>query len=73
MIHRVLRLRLRQANSPLSPQALLCRLKGIQQHRVRLASGKELKGLTGMGAEQRALFATIGVEVPTPRLLAIAP
>ncbi len=47
-------------------------LKGIQLHRVRLASGKELAGLTAMNAEQRALFTAIGVEVPTTKLLKAA-
>lgn len=69
VIHRVLRFRLRQASSPLSPERLLCRLKGIQLHRARLASGKKLAGLTAMNAEQRALFTTIGVEVPTTKLV----
>ena len=65
VIHRVMQFRLRKAASELSPETLLYRLKAIQQHQVRLATGQVLVGITTMAAEQRSLFELIGVEPPT--------
>ena len=65
VIQRVMQFRLRKAASELSPETLLYRLKAIQRHQVRLATGQVLVGITTMAAEQRSLFELIGVEPPT--------
>jgi transposase len=72
VIHRLLRHRLYAAQSDLSPEKLLYRLEGVQQHRVHLATGTTLTGVTTLGAEQRSLFELAGVDPPTRKGLAAA-
>lgn len=64
VIHRTLRFHLRKAASELSPATLLYRLKAIQQHQVRLATGQVLTGVTAMRPEQQKLFEMIEVDPP---------
>lgn len=65
ILHRVLRMRLKQANRAESPMRLLQQLKQVQQHAARTADGQIVRGVTKLAAEQRELFAAIGV--PTPK------
>ena len=72
VIHRLLRHRLYAAHSELSPEKLLYRLKGVQQHRVHLATGKTISGITTLGIDQRSLFELAGVDPPTRKGLETA-
>ncbi len=69
VIQRVMRWRLRRHRLPFSPERLLEKLKAIQYHRVRLATGKVLTGVTAISPEQRRLFEAIEVAPPTRRRL----
>ena len=71
-IQRVMRWRIRERGLPISPERLLERLKAIQYHRVRLATGKVLTGVTAVSPEQRSLFEAIGVDTPTRKRLEAA-
>lgn len=69
VIQRVMRWRIRKHGLPLSPEHLLERLKAIQHHRVRLATGTVLNGVSAISPEQRSLFEAIEVPAPTRRRL----
>jgi transposase len=66
ILHRVLRMRLREHQRTESPMRLLEQLARIQLQTVQSADGHVLHGLTDMKAVQKELFATIGAAVPTP-------
>ena len=63
LLHRVLRQRLKQQASPLSPNAALRLLAQIQQHQVSLA-GNQYAGLTRQSPEQRDLFGHLAIHAP---------
>lgn len=69
VIQRALRHRLRRAALDMSPEEMLYRLRAIQRHSVRLASGKQLEGLSAITPEQRAMFDAAGVPLPTMKRL----
>lgn len=50
----------------------LYRLRSIQRHTVQLAAGKGLKGLSVITPEQREMFNTAGVPLPTTKRLKTA-
>ena len=64
ILHRVMRLRLKAAQSSLSPERALQVLQRIQHHQVEL-NGKAHTGISCMSQEQLALLAAL--EVKTPR------
>lgn len=64
ILHRVMRQRLRDAKSGLSPERTLTLLRRIQHHRATLGN-QTLAGLSSMTPEQANLFTTIGVSKPT--------
>lgn len=65
IVHRVLRMRLREHQRTDSPMRLLDQLARIQLQTVQSAEGQLLHGLTDMKAAQKELFAAIGAAVPT--------
>ena len=65
VIHRVMRWRIKGKQLPFSPEYVLEKLKAVQHHRVRLATGTVLDGVTAISAEQRNLFEAIDVPPPT--------
>lgn len=72
VIQRALRHRLRRSTLDMSPEELLYRLRAVQRHSVRLATGKELAGLSAVTPEQRSMFDAAGVPVPTLQRLEAA-
>jgi transposase len=66
ILHRVLRMRLKASQRPESPARLLEQLRRVQQQAVRTADGQMLRGLTELGGQQKDLFATLGVALPSP-------
>lgn len=66
ILHRVLRMRLREHQRAESPMRLLDQLGRIQLQTVQSADGHLLHGLTDMKAAQKELFAAIGAAIPTP-------
>jgi transposase len=67
VIQRALRHRLARSPLEMSPEEMLYRLRTVQRHSVRLASGKELEGLSAITPEQREMFDAAGVPLPTIR------
>jgi transposase len=72
LLHRVLRMRLRQSRREESPHTLLEQLKRIQHHSAKAADGQIVRGLTELGAQQRELFAAIQAKPPTPAAVALS-
>lgn len=64
ILHRVMRQRLRAAESGTSPERALSLLGRIQHHRVHLADTLH-SGVTTLSDEQRALLASLGAKPPT--------
>jgi transposase len=65
ILHRVLRMRLKQADRAESPTRLLETLQRIQQQAATTPDGRIVRGVTTLAPQQRELFAAIGI--PTPK------
>ena len=61
LVHRVMRMRLRQKGSRFSVERAIDKLRGIQLHQVQIGA-KRLRGLTKTSAEQLGLFEALGVK-----------
>ena len=72
ILHRVLRMRLKQANREESPARLLEALRRIQQQAAATSDGQVLRGVTALAPQQKELFAAIGVPTPKSQDLAQA-
>lgn len=68
LLHRVMRLRLRQHDSEFSVGRALHHLKRIQRHRVRLAE-QTLSGLSTFTPEQKTIFEQLEVKPPAAAAL----
>jgi hypothetical protein len=66
ILHRVLRMRLKDGQRPESPGRLLEQLRRVQRQTARTADGHMLSGLTELGGLQKDLFAALGVALPSP-------
>ncbi len=62
-----MRMRLRQAENHTSPSRALEELSRIKLHKVTLATGKVLQGVTSITPEQSDLFAALKVRKPTTK------
>ena len=65
VLHRVMRMRLRAANSGLTPQRALQSLKRIQHHRVSLNGAEPLSGVSSMTDEDSHMLKALKVKQPT--------
>jgi transposase len=63
ILHRVMRQRLRAADSALSPERALSLLHRIQHHRIGL-NAQPVSGITAITSEQTAILTTLGVKKP---------
>jgi transposase len=63
ILHRVMRMRLREANAALSPERALETLRRIQHHTVTLG-GSVKSGITTLTDEQKRVLASLQVEKP---------
>ena len=70
ILHRVLRMRLKQARRAESPVRLLEQLRRVHQQTAATPGGHVVHGVTKLAAEQKDLFAAIGVPTPKPQELA---
>jgi hypothetical protein len=70
ILHRVLRMRLKQAKRAESPIRLLEQLRRVHQQAAATPDGQVISGVTKMAASQKELFAAIGVCLPSPQELA---
>lgn len=64
ILHRVMRTRLRSANTGLSPDRALEQLTRIQHHRIRIAEGDPVTGVSTISAEQAGVFSALGIKKP---------
>ena len=64
VLHRVMRMKLKAAGHPLSPQKALTLLRQIQQHRAQI-HGKTVTGLSRLHPQQTELFKALKLPIPT--------
>lgn len=64
ILHRVIRERLRSANTGLSPERALEQLTRIQHHRIRIAQGEPVSGVSTISTDQAGVFSALGVKKP---------
>lgn len=69
VLYRVLRMRLRAGNSPLSPERALEIVRRIQFHQITLHQRQSASGLSAITPEQQELFATIDLPEPSAKRL----
>ncbi len=65
IIYRVMRQRLRLANSDLSPEKALAQLRRIQRHKVRINQAEPISGISTISAEQAKVLETLNVRKPS--------
>jgi hypothetical protein len=65
VLHRVMRMRLRAANTGITPERALQSLRRIQHHRVTLGGAKPLSGVSSMGDEHAEMFRALKVNQPS--------
>ena len=65
VLHRVLRMQLKDAKSPHSPQRVLEIVKRIQMHQVILPNQERAIGVGELDPIHREIFETLGLEAPT--------
>ena len=66
ILHRVMRQRLKEAESGLSPDRALAQLRRVQHHSIRLNS-KALTGISSLSKEQKEILASLKAEKPTEK------
>ena len=64
IIYRVMRQRLRFANSDLSPEKALAQLRRIQRHKVRINQAEPISGISTISAEQAKVLETLNIRKP---------
>lgn len=65
IIYRVMRQRLRFANSDLSPEKALAQLRRIQRHKVRINQAEPISGISTISAEQAKVLETLNIRKPS--------
>ncbi len=65
ILYRVMRLRLKTANSPLSPERALDVLRRIQQHRIKLNNVAPVSGLSSITEEQAKVYQALNIKKPS--------
>ena len=65
IVYRVMRQRLKQANSTLSPEAALDKLRRIQRHRVSINAAAPIGGVSTINQEQAGVFEALKLKKPT--------
>lgn len=65
ILHRVMRQRLRDAKSDLSPERTLTLLRRIQHHRVTLDHTTPVSGVSCINSDQAAALSALGAKKPT--------
>ena len=65
ILHRVIRLRLRAANSPLSPERALEVVRRIQKHRIKLNDVAPVSGLSSITEEQAKIYQALKIQKPS--------
>jgi transposase len=64
IVYRVMRQRLKLANSDLTPEKALAQLRRIQSHRVRINAAEPLCGLSTLNDQQASVYVALNVKKP---------
>ena len=64
ILHRVMRQRLRAGDTGLSPERALEQLMRIQHHRIRIAQGAPVSGVSTITTDQAGVFNALGIKKP---------
>ena len=64
IIYRVMRQRLKMANSELTPERALAQLRRIQSHRVSINAAKPIAGISVINDQQASVYASLKVKKP---------
>ena len=64
ILYRIMRLKLKAANTTLSPERALESLRRIQRHRIQLNGNQPVEGISTITAEQTTVFQALGVRKP---------
>ena len=65
ILYRIMRMRLKRAQTNYSPERALEMLRRIQRHRIRLGSDKPIEGISSITDEQSRVFQALGIKKPT--------
>jgi len=64
ILYRIMRLKLKAANTTLSPERALESLRKIQRHRIQLDGNQPVEGISTITTEQANVFQALGVRKP---------
>ena len=64
ILHRIMRMRLRESDTGFTPERALQSLKRIQHHRVSINGAVPLSGVSSMTAEHNAMLKALKVKTP---------
>ena len=64
LIYRVMRQRLKMANSELTPERALAQLRRIQSHRVSINAAKPIAGISIISEQQASVYASLKIRKP---------
>ena len=64
ILYRVMRQRLKQAQSSLSPERALAQLRRIQHHRITLNESQPMSGISGISTEQGEIYGHLKIKKP---------
>ena len=65
IVYRVMRQRLKLANSDLSPEKALAQLRRIQRHRVSINQAAPISGISTINNQQAGVLAALNLKKPT--------
>jgi len=67
VLHRVMRMRLKDAGNKNSPERALDLLRQLQRHRIHLSDDQTVIGVSSVSAEQAELFTSLKLPKPTAK------
>lgn len=65
ILYRIMRMRLKAAKNPCSPERALENLRRIQHHRIRFGGENPIEGISTITDEQSKVFQALGIKKPT--------
>ena len=68
IVYRVMRQRLKLANSDLSPEKALAQLRRIQRHRVSINQAAPISGISTINTQQAGVLAALNLKKPTEEI-----
>ena len=68
IVYRVMRQRLKLANSDLSPEKALAQLRRVQRHRVSINQAAPISGISTINTQQAGVLAALNLKKPTEEI-----